>query len=475
MINDELDSNESDMNQAEAGQTSTSALTGWGSTSPTPAVLRHPTTIDELASCLDHAGPVGGRGIIARGMGRSYGDPAQNAGGLVVDTTAVSGIHHLDLENGLVTADAGTSLHDLMRWLVPLGWFVPVTPGTRQVTVGGAIASDIHGKNHHRVGSWCNAVRELTLLTPAQGQVRVSANEHSDLFWATAGGMGLTGLILDATIELHRIETAYLAVDTDRTADLDATLDLMESGDDAYDYSVAWIDIMARGSAMGRSILTRGGFAARSQLDGRRGRDPLRFTSGTVATWPARPAIRLVNPATIRSFNEAWYRKAPKRQRDHIQTISQFFHPLDMVHHWNRVYGRSGFLQWQCAVPLDATDDLRWIIARLAESGCSSFLNVLKRFGPGNDGPLSFPMAGWTLAIDVPTAGLPGLATLLDRLDERVVEGGGRLYLAKDSRMAPELLAPMYPRLDEWRKVRDHADPDRLFTSDMARRLGLHG
>ena len=211
------------------------------------------------------------------------------------------------------------------------------------------------------------------------------------------------------------------------------------------------------------------------QLDGRRRRDPRRFSSGTLATWPARPSVRLVNPATIRVFNEAWYRKAPVRQRDHLQTISQFFHPLDMVHHWNRVYGRSGFLQWQCALPLDATDDLRWIITRLSDAGCSSFLNVLKRFGPGNDGPLSFPMAGWTLAIDVPTVGMAGLAALLDRLDERVVEVGGRLYLAKDSRMAPELLPAMYPRLDEWRKVRDAADPDRLLTSDQARRLRLHG
>ena len=458
-----------------AAELPTASLTGWGGTSPSPARVLTPTSVDELAACLDRIEGPGRRGLIARGLGRSYGDPAQNAGGLVVDTTAVSGIHHLDLEAGTVTANAGTSLHDLMRWLVPLGWFVPVTPGTRQVTVGGAIASDIHGKNHHRVGSWCDAVTAITLVTPAQGRVVATPHDQPELFWATAGGMGLTGLILDATIRLHPIETAYLAVDTDRTPDLDTTLDLMESGDHAYDYSVAWVDIMTRGRAMGRSILSRGGFARLDQLDGRRRRDPRRFSSGTLATWPARPSVRLVNPATIRVFNEAWYRKAPVRQRDHLQTISQFFHPLDMVHHWNRVYGRSGFLQWQCALPLDATDDLRWIITRLSDAGCSSFLNVLKRFGPGNDGPLSFPMAGWTLAIDVPTVGMAGLAALLDRLDERVVEVGGRLYLAKDSRMAPELLPAMYPRLDEWRKVRDAADPDRLLTSDQARRLRLHG
>ena len=451
----------------------TEVLTGWGCTSPSPATVLRPQGLDDLAGCLTDSRVTPERGIIARGLGRSYGDPAQNSGGVVIDTTAVSGIHHLDLEHGSVTVDAGTSLQDLMRWLVPLGWFVTVTPGTRQVTVGGAIASDIHGKNHHRVGSWCDAVTAMTMVTPARGLITVTPQDEPELFWATAGGMGLTGIVLDATIGLHRIETSYLSVDTDRTPDLDTTLDLMESGDHEYDYSVAWIDIMTRGRSMGRSILTRGGFAPRAQLDRRRGADPLHFKSGTLATWPGRPSIRLVNPVTIRSFNEAWYRKAPVRQRDHLQSISQFFHPLDMVHNWNRVYGRSGFLQWQCAVPLDRTDDLRWIVGRLSDSGCSSFLNVLKRFGPGNQGPLSFPMEGWTLAIDVPTVGLPGLADLLDELDRRVVEVGGRLYLAKDSRMAPELLASMYPRLDEWRKVRDTADPDRVLNSDLARRLHL--
>lgn len=452
-------------------------LTGFGNTAPGTSRVVRPEDTSELARCLDLAGrpEAARRGVIARGLGRSYGDPAQNSGGYVALTTAVSGIHRLDLESGLVTADAGTSLDDLMRWLVPLGWFVPVTPGTRQVTVGGAIASDIHGKNHHRVGSWCSSVEAITLVTPAHGRIEITAASHPDLFWATAGGMGLTGIILDATIRLTRIESAYLSVDTDRTPDLDSTLDLMESGDDAYDYSVAWIDIMTRGVNMGRSILTRGQFARRAELDGRRARDPLAFRSGTLATFPAKPSVRLVNPVTIRAFNEAWYRKAPKRDRDRLQTISQFFHPLDMVHEWNRVYGRTGFLQWQCAVPLAATEDLRWIVRQLSDSGCSSFLNVLKRFGPGNDGPLSFPMAGWTLAIDVPTVGLPDLAGLLDRLDERVVEVGGRLYLAKDSRMDPSLLPVMYPRLDEWRKVRAEADPDELLNSDLARRLDLHG
>ena len=447
-------------------------LTGWAGTAPTPATVVEPHDRDALAAVL---GQAPARGVVARGLGRSYGDPAQNAGGLVALTTGVSGIHHLDLEAGRVTVDAGTSIHDLIRWLVPLGWFVPVTPGTRQVTVGGAIASDVHGKNHHVVGSWCEAVEALTIVTPANGRQQITPTSHPDLFWATAGGMGLTGIVLDATIRLARIETSLLAVDTDRTPDLDTTLALMDEGDHRYDYSVAWIDLMATGRSTGRSILDRGRFAPLDRLSARQQRDPLAFRSKALATFPGGLPASLINRATVRAFNEAWYRKAPVRRRDHLQTISAFFHPLDMVDRWNRVYGPQGLLQWQCAVPPTATDDLRWIVDQLAASGRPSFLAVLKRFGPGNPGPLSFPMEGWTLALDVPAGPDPELASLLDRLDDRVVAAGGRIYLAKDSRLRPELLPAMYPRLDHWRKVRADADPDGRLASDLGRRLGLLG
>lgn len=445
-------------------------LAGWANTSPTGADVVRPATLDELAAEVE--GPAG-RGVIARGLGRSYGDPAQNAGGTVADTTALSGIHHLDLEQGVVTADAGTSLDALMRWLVPLGWFVPVTPGTRQVTVGGAVAADVHGKNHHTAGSWCDAVEALTIATPAHGKRRITPSSDPDLFWATAGGMGLTGIVLDATFRLKRIETSRLAVDTDRTPDLDATLDLMATGDHRYDYSVAWIDLMAKGGAMGRSVLGRGRFARLDELGRRAARDPLAFRSSTVATAPEALPPGLVNTATIRAFNELWYRKAPRRRRDEIQGITQFFHPLDLVDRWNRVYGRHGLLQWQFVVPFEAVDVLRAIVGELSRSGCPSFLAVLKRMGPGNPGPLSFPMEGWTLAFDVPAVGGEVLGPLLDRLDEQVVAAGGRLYLAKDSRMRPELLPEMYPRLPEWLAVRRSVDPDGRLASDLARRLRL--
>lgn len=457
----------------EVGRGAPHLLTGWGNTAPTAAEVIHPVSREALVAAA--TGPVTDRGRIARGLGRSYGDPAQNAGGQVIDATAVTGIELVDPEAGIVRALAGTSIHALIAELVPRGWFVPVTPGTRHVTVGGAVASDVHGKDHHRVGSFGNSLVALTLATPSGGVQEVTPESAPDLFWATVGGMGLTGVIVDATFRLHRIDSSLLSVDTDRTPDLDTTLALMEAGDDDYDYSVAWIDLMATGRRTGRSVLDRGRFARLDELDARRRRDPLRFDAATRATFPELGPVNLVRPSTVRAFNEVWYRKAPRRRRGHLTTIGRFFHPLDLVDRWNRVYGREGLLQWQCALPLDATEPLRRIVDDLGRSGYPSFLAVLKRFGPGNAGHLSFPIPGWTLAMDWPAHDRGGSAALLDRLDRRVVEAGGRLYLAKDSRMRPELLPAMYPRLDEWREVRAAADPKSQLVSDLDRRLDLSG
>jgi decaprenylphospho-beta-D-ribofuranose 2-oxidase len=444
-------------------------LSGWGRTPRSTAEVHHPDSIESLLEAFDKPGP---RGIIARGLGRSYGDPAQNAGGDVIDVTGVSGITALDVETGLVTALAGTSLHDLMRWLVPLGWFVPVTPGTRYVTVGGAIGNDIHGKNHHGAGSWCNHVTSITLATPAHGVVTVGPDDDPDLFWATAGGVGLTGVILDATFRLERIETSHIMVDTDRTENLDDVMALMSEGDDEYEFSVAWIDLLSTGRNLGRSVLERGRLARLDELGARARRDPLAYHAAVLLPIPIEAPSLLINPLTVGVFNELWYRKSAARGRAHLLNIPRYFHPLDMIKDWNRGYGPSGLLQWQIVVPFGAEDTMRRVVEEIAHAGFASFVNVLKRFGPGNSGLLSFPSPGWTLSVDL-AADAAGASAVLDRLDEAVIEAGGRHYLAKDSRMRPETLAAGYPRLDEWRTIRSKVDPDHVLQSDLGRRLGL--
>ena len=447
----------------------TVSVSGWGRTAPTNARLIRPRTYQEAATAVRGCGARGG---IPRGLGRAYGDAAQNAGGMVLDMTGLDRVHAIDADNGIVLCDAGVSLHRLMEVLLPLGWFVPVSPGTRYVTVGGAIGAVIHGKNHHVSGSFSRHVLSLELLT-ADGEVR-AVGRDTPLFDATAGGMGLTGVILTATIQLQPVTTSMMSVDTERARDLDDLLARLTTGDGHYRYSVAWIDLLARGPAMGRAVLTRGDHAPLEALrEGTRARRaPLACRT---ARLPAPPSVLpegLLSRRTVGWFNELWYRRAPHARTGELQPLARFFHPLDGVPHWNRIYGRGGFVQYQFVVGHGREETLRGIVRRVSEHRCPSFLAVLKRFGDADPGWLSFPVPGWTLALDIP-AGLPGLGALLDTLDEDVAEAGGRVYLAKDSRLRPELLATMYPRLDEFRALRAEIDPRGVFVSDLARRLGL--
>ncbi|HEX5366647.1 MAG TPA: FAD-binding oxidoreductase [Acidimicrobiales bacterium] len=448
-------------------------VTGWGRSPRSAARVVRATNPDELAMAVKAAGP---RGAIARGLGASYGDAAMNAGGTVVCSTDVSGLLELDQQAGTARVLAGTSIADLLRAVVPRGWFVPVTPGTKHVTIGGAIAADVHGKDHHATGSLGAHVRSMVLALPDGTRRTLTPHQHPDEFWATCGGMGLTGTVIEATIGLHRIETSLLSVDSDRVPDFDTLLALLSEGGRRYRYSVAWVDVLARGRALGRAVLTQGDFARVDDVPDRRrrGGDALTYSPLPTLTAPEGLPSGILGRPTVRAFNELWYRKAPRHRRGELQTIDTFFYPLDMVRGWNRVYGRRGFLQWQCLVPFGQEDVLRGIVESLSGHQTPSFVSVLKYFGAADPGPLSFPGPGWTLTVDVPT-GLGGLAELLDRLDRRVVDVGGRLYLAKESRMRPELVPAMYPRLDEWRHVRDRMDPDRRLVSDLARRLDLLG
>lgn len=443
----------------------TRPFTGWGRTAPTVG-----TAVRASAGDLpDVVRRAGGRGLIARGLGRSYGDPAQNAGGEVL--LPVPGPVEVDVAAGVVRAAGGTSLHDLMVELLPRGLFLPVTPGTRYVTVGGAIACDVHGKSHHRVGSFGRHVVSLDLVT-ADGETRtIGPDRDPDLFWATVGGMGLTGVVARAVLRTIPVETSYMTVTTTRLPDLDATMAAMRDTDDAFTYSVAWIDTLARGRGMGRSVLSQGEHATRDRLADRGARRRLAPPGAPRIAAPPWLPGGLVRPATVRAFNELWFRKAPAHRSGELQPLPAFFHPLDGVGDWNRLYGSRGLVQYQCVVPEDATGTMARIVERISGQGHASFLSVLKRFGPGGPGPLSFPIAGWTLALDLPAH--PGLAGLLEELDELVVAVGGRVYLAKDARLAAPRLRQMYPRLDDFLAVRRRVDPDRVFQSDLSRRLEL--
>jgi decaprenylphospho-beta-D-ribofuranose 2-oxidase len=370
-----------------------------------------------------------------------------------------------------VVVSAGTSLHDLMRYLLPRRRFLPVTPGTRYVSVGGAIACDVHGKGHHRVGTFGANLVSADLVTPDGETHRISPTEDPDLFWATVGGMGLTGVIVRATLLTIPVETGWVRVDTERFGDLESLTAAMRESDDAWTYSVAWVDTVSRGRALGRSVLSRGEHALVGDLDARRARTPYPLPGEPRLSAPPGVPDGLVSRASVRAFNAVWFHKAPRHRQGELQSLAGFFHPLDGVGDWNRLYGPSGFVQYQLVVPDAAEDVVHDAVRRLATGGHASFLAVLKRFGPANDGLLSFPVAGWTLALDLPAR--PGLATVLDELDVRVAEAGGRVYLAKDARLSSRTFAAMYPRAEEFARVRDRVDPGRILASDLARRLGL--
>ncbi len=440
-------------------------LSGWGRATRSRAEVVVVSSKDDA-----HRTVSGAASVLARGLGRSYGDQATNAGGLVADLTGLDRPVGAVSASGRVTVPGGLSLDALLAQIVPQGWFVPVSPGTRYVTVGGAIAADIHGKNHHRDGAFCQHVESLELVIGDGSTLRCSPKENADVFWATAGGMGLTGVVVEARLMLKPIATSKLAVTTTRFVELDPLLEAMVRADAQAPTSVAWVDLMRSRST--RSVLTTGRFAEVAELPDAQQEDPLAYTPSQRVASPTRVPNGLLRSSTVRAFNEAWFRAAPKHRADELQTIARYYHPLDGVKNWNRLYGPQGFLQWQMVVPDNALGTLRTCIAELSAAPTPCFLAVLKRLGAANPAPLSFPLQGWTLAADMP-AQARGLAPLLDRLDALVAEAGGRIYLAKDARLSPDMVPIMYPRLDEWRQVRAVVDPNNVFSSDLDRRLRL--
>ncbi len=429
-----------------------------------------PSSLEQLQELIRGAPP---RSLIARGLGRSYGDAAQLQDGTVIELTAFDHIE-LDPLNGSVTAGAGVTLGQILHVIVAAGFFLPVTPGTRNVTVGGAIAADVHGKNHHVDGSFGNHVQRL-LLVDGCGKLRdltPSANgsfAEAEFFWATVGGMGLTGVIVEATISLIPITSSLMSVDTTRFSDLESLMAAMVEADSKYRYSVAWVDSL---DPKGRGVLTCGDHAPAEALPHNLKTDPLHYNPKAFASAPLLLPGGLLNKWTVRAFNEAWYRNAPRNRVRELQEIASFFHPLDGVQNWNRIYGPAGFLQYQFAVPNEATHLVPRTLDALRMVGAPSFLTVLKRFGHSNSAPLSFPIPGWTLAVDLP-ASVPGLPEILDQLDEEVAAAGGRLYLAKDSRQSRAMFWKSYPELFRWQLTRRALDTCQSLDSSASQRVRL--
>lgn len=437
-------------------------LSGWGRYPVADCRVVRPRHTDDLAAFA------GEPSLIARGCGRSYGDASLNPA-LTVETGAANRLLGFDEESGLLTCEAGLTLAEIFRLFLPRGWIVPVTPGTKFVTIGGMIAADVHGKNHHQHGSFCDHVAWIDLALPEGRIVRCGPEEHADLFAAACGGMGLAGLILRAAFRMKRVQTAMMRQQTRRAANLDEAIDLFEASLD-WTYSVAWIDCLAKGKALGRSVVFLGEHALPGELRGNRAAAPLEPRRKRGKSVPLDFPSFALGPLSVRLFNGVYYRAHGDGEA--LVDLDAYYYPLDSIEKWNRIYGKRGFVQYQCVLPLGTS---REGVARLLEAisgaGLGSFLAVLKRMGPQSFGLLSFPMEGYTLALDFP-ASEPALA-LLDRLDEIVVANGGRIYLAKDARISAAAFAAGYPRLGELRRTRRCWGLDGSFRSLQSERLEI--
>lgn len=397
---------------------------------------------------------------IAHGMGRSYGDSALFE--QVICTTNFNHFLGFDPETGVVHAQAGVTLKEMLDLFVPKGWFLPVTPGTQYVTFGGAIASDVHGKNHHKEGTFCDYVRNIRLAM-ADGTLQTcSPSVNPELFRATCGGMGLTGIILDAELQLKPIKSAYIEMTTFKAADLDDILSLFDTHESAT-YSVAWIDALARGKKMGRSLLMLGEHSEQGGLltpNPNENSIPVDF-----------PEIAL-HPLTVSLFNTLYYNKAISKRSDKRVPYRPYFYPLDAVLHWNKMYGKSGFLQYQFVLPKASGEaGLKKILSEISRTRSASFLAVLKSFGKGNDNFLSFPKEGYTLALDFPIRS--GVFKLLDRLDQLVLDHDGRHYLTKDARMTEATFKQGYPNWSLFDELRGRIGAKSVFRSKQSQRLGI--
>ncbi len=439
-------------------------IANWGNYPVIDAEVKSFTSVDEAQTYLQEANE-----LIPRGLGRCYGDSALNQ--KILSTHRFNRILDFNPDTGEITCESGVSLAELVDIFVSRGWFLPVTPGTKFITVGGAIASDVHGKNHHIAGSFSKHVISMDVLLPC-GEVRTCSKDwNSELFWATCGGMGMTGLVLKVTFNLVPIETAYIRQETIKCHNLDEIMLIFEESKD-WSYSVAWIDCLSLGEYLGRSIMMRGEFAKASEFKGTKYESsPLKLPHKRNKTVPFTFPNFVLNNYTVRAFNYYYYKKTPNGVHESYVDFEEFFYPLDSIHHWNRIYGKRGFTQYQFVLPMETSEaGMKEILHKIAKSRQGSFLAVLKQFGEQND-LISFPCSGYTLALDFPIT--KDLFPLLDELDEMVLKYNGRIYLTKDVRMKEDTFKTSYRNIDRFLELKNQFDPSKKFQSFQTKRLGL--
>jgi len=437
--------------------------TGWGRTLRSISSEFEPRSLEELQEYV--GGHESSRGVIVHGLRRSYGDSSLNIGGVSINAAFLSGLtFHQDTE--MVTVGTGVSMRTLERASLERQLFPPVVPGTGFVSIGGAIAADIHGKSHHITGSFSSCVKRIRLLY-ADGQIRdlYPQGPGADHFWATVGGLGLTGMILEADLQLIQMHEPSVLVEETRVNNLEEMLGLLSSSDENFQHTVAWIDLS--GDFRGRGVVGKGNYVTKNSATKKS--SPGKIKESASLPFPNIGGISFINKYSVRAFNEIWFRKPLTKG---ITSIDAFMHPLDRIQNWNRIYGGRGFLQYQFVVPEGNEDFLAHVLATMKDLGAASFLGVLKKFGEGSPAHLSFPKPGWTLALDIP-AHLDNLEQALNSLDSQLCARDGRIYLIKDARLKPEFVPVMYPRLEEWRAIRNNMDPRGMWQSDQSRRLKL--
>lgn len=446
----------------------TEELSGWGRYPRARARVVRPELVSQIALPERN----GESAVIARGLGRSYGDAALPADdGLVLLTERLNRYLSFDERAGVLRAEAGTTLAEVLETFVPRGWFPSVVPGTKFVSLGGCVAADVHGKNHQHAGSFGAHTTALDMKLADGSRVRCSPDDNAELFRSTVGGMGLTGFITDVSFRLVPVETAYMLVRHQPSRDLEESLGLLEERGPGDEYTVSWLDCTADGSRLGRGVLMRGNHARLNEI--KNNVSPLRLVARRRFPVPFDLPAWALNNFTARAFNRAYFRRQASKTAHFITDIESFFFPLDALGNWNRAYGRRGFVQYQCVLPsAESREGLRLMLEALGASRLPCFLAVLKRLGAEGPGLLSFPMEGYTLSLDFPFRGR-ALFDLLRKFDEIVLERGGRVYLAKDSCLDAATFRAMYTRYPEWLRIKERLDPGARFRSGLSERLGI--